>query len=137
VPINDPRSTDATAYDQIVISGTDTRVGVAADPIGNQSFEQYLAGQHATVLQGTNSADCKGSDPSTWANVTVGDREGRVMVLCNFEVVFVQVGDRVFQFTWGHDTFTPARHLPLSGFQELLTTVVFGPPPNPAASATR
>ena len=138
MPLNDPSSTDATAADSFHVAGTDTTIGVMAEPIGDRSFTQYLAYQHGEVLKQTLPESCKGGDPSTWASLPVGDQQGRVMVMCNFEVVFVQSGDRVYQFAWGHRTFDEGEHLQLPDFERVLQTVRFptsipaSPDPSPS-----
>jgi hypothetical protein len=125
IRLEDPLGTDATVYDAFKVTGTDTTIGAAAEPMGGKSFNEYLASQHTAVLEGNNPGNCKGSDPATWPALQVGDHPGRVMVLCNYEVVFVQAGDQVYQFTWGHDTFAPAQHLTLADFARVLQTVRF------------
>jgi hypothetical protein len=134
VPIDDPASTDRTAYDAIRVTGTDTTIGAAAEPIGRATFEQYLASQHEAVKTGDAPADCKGLDPGRWPPRSVGDREGRVMVLCNYEVVFVQSGDRVYQFTWSHESFNVSKHLSEADFAHVLVTVRFDARPAPSGS---
>jgi hypothetical protein len=122
----DPGSTEATVYDYLAVTGTDTTIGVAAEPIGKQTFAEYLAGQHAAVLKDMNvPATCRGSDPLVWPTVAVGDQEGREMSMCNYEVVFARSGPSVFQFEWGHDSFDNTQHLPVTDFHRILQTVTY------------
>jgi len=133
VPIDDQASTDATAFDDIKVLQTDTTIQVAAHELGTLSFDQFLANTKADRDQDpTLSGSCKPGDPSTWTTVPVGiAHTGRVMVLCNFEQVFVHAGNRVYEFTWGHGTFNTDEHLPFSDFAQVLKTVSFEAAPSP------
>jgi hypothetical protein len=133
VPIDNPASTDATAFDDIKVLETDTTIQVAAHELGALSYEAFLANTKADVDQNpTVTGSCKPGDPSTWTAVPVGtDHTGRVMVLCNFEQVFVHVGNRVYEFTWGHETFDANQHLAFSDFEQVLKTVIFPTAPSP------
>ena len=126
VPLNDPLSTDATVADSFHVSGTDTTASGSwrsASATGRSASD--LAYQHGEVLKQALPDNCKGGDPSTWGSLPVGVHQGRVMVMCNFEVVFVQSGERVYQFAWGHRSFDEAEHLQLPDFERVLQTVRF------------
>ena len=57
-----------------------------------------------------------------WRSAT---QRGVVTTLCNFAVVYVNVGDRMYAFEWGHQTFDAVGHLTFADFEQLLATVRF------------
>lgn len=124
--INSPKSTDENCCDQIAITGSDTTIRVSGDPLNGKSVDTYLQDAHQSVEADTTvPSSCKGGDPSTWAPVEVGTQRGVVMTLCNFAVVYVNVGDRMYAFEWGHQTFDATKHLTFADFEQLLATVSF------------
>ena len=134
LPADDPAAGDNGA-DQIKPAGTDTTVTVDVGSLGGQTFDRYKTDLAQAVANDTAiPASCRPSDPSRWAEIPVGDKTGLRVVKCNFEQVIVDAGDRVYTFTWGHDTFENARHLLLGHFQDMLATVTFpaSPPPLPS-----
>ena len=46
-------------------------------------------------------------------------------MLCNAAEALVHVGDRVYVFDWGNDTFSSAQHMNLASWRELLKSVKF------------
>ncbi len=117
---------DTGVLDGIDISGTDTSSGAASQALGNKTFEQFLDAFHANEMQGV-PAGCDGGDPSTWPSVQVGDQVGRLEQLCNAAEVLVHVGDRVYVFEWGSQTFDGEQHFSFPSWKELLTSVTFDP----------
>ena len=124
--IDSPKSTDVNCCDQIAITGTDTTIRVSGDRLNGKSVDAYLQDIHQGVeADPTVPSNCKGGDPSTWVPVEVDAHRGVVMTLCNFAVVYVNVGDRMYAFEWGHQTFDAGGHLTFADFEQLLATVSF------------
>ena len=112
--------------DAITFTGTDTSFTAASQPLGGQSYDQFLAAFHANTLKGV-PAGCDGGEPSAWPAVQVGDQTGGLEMLCNAAEVLVHVGDRVYVFDWGNDTFDGMSHLNLASWKQLLKSIVFDP----------
>ena len=112
--------------DGIDITGTDSSFGGASQPLGKQTFDQYLAAYHTDSIPHVPGG-CDGGDPSTWPEVQIGDKIGRLQELCNAADAFVEAGGRVYIFEWGSATFDPAQHFSLEAWKELLKSVVLDP----------
>jgi hypothetical protein len=112
--------------DAITITGTDTSVLAASQPLGRQTFSDFLAAFHANTKANVPEG-CDGGEPSAWPTVPVGDQQGHLEMLCNAAEVLADVGGRVYVFDWGNDTFTTDQHLPLQAWKEVLKTVRFTP----------
>jgi hypothetical protein len=113
--------------DQVAITGTDSKVFASSEvlPKGT-TFDAWLVGPHQAALDG-NPAGCDGGDPPTWPAVPVGPETGRLQMLCNLALAYVEAGGRVYTFGWGNDTFTTDSHLGLASWKELLKSVTFDP----------
>ena len=114
------------AMDGIDITGTDTSFSAASQALGKQTYEEFLAAFHANTLKGV-PAGCDGGAPSDWPPIQVGDQTGGLEMLCNAAEALVHVGDRVYVFDWGNDTFSSAQHMNLASWRELLKSVKFDP----------
>ena len=114
------------AMDGIDITGTDSSFGVASQPLGRQTFDEYLAAYHTDSIPNVPGG-CDGGDPSTWPEVRIGDRVGRLQMLCNAADAFVESGGRVYILEWGNATFDASQHLSMEAWKELLTSVVLDP----------
>jgi hypothetical protein len=126
VAADDPTSTDLTGADHLAITGSDTTIVVLRSALAGQTFDAYLAEVRQGVLDDASiPGSCKPPDPAQWETIPVGANEGRLMPLCNNEVVYVDVGDAVYEFDWGHETFDGGKHLEEGDFRQLLTTVEF------------
>lgn len=112
--------------DLVTITGTDSRFAGASQALGGQSYDDFLAAFHANTKSGVPGG-CDGGEPSTWPELPVGDQVGRLEVLCNAAEALVHVGDRVYVFDWGNDTFDTSQHFPLAAWKELLRSVAFAP----------
>jgi hypothetical protein len=117
---------ESPAMDGVNITGTDTSVTGASQRLGSQTYEQFLAAFHANTLKDVPSG-CDGGEPSTWPSIQVGDQTGGLEMLCNAAEALVHVGDRVYLFDWGNETFDADRHMSLASWKALLRTVVFDP----------
>lgn len=114
------------AMDGIDITGTDSSFGVASQPLGNQTFDEYLAAYHTDFIPHV-PAGCDGGDPSTWPEVQIGDKIGRLQRLCNADDAFVEAGGRVYIFELGHATFVVSEHFSVASWEDLLKSVVLDP----------
>jgi hypothetical protein len=114
------------AMDGIDITGTDSSFGVASQPLGTQTFDEYLAAYHTDSIPNVPGG-CDGGDPSTWPEVRIGDKVGRLQMLCNAADAFVEAGGRVYILEWGNATFDASQHLSTEAWKELLTSVVLDP----------
>ena len=110
--------------DGIAITGTDTSFSGASQPLGNQTYDQFLAAFHANALKAVPTG-CDGGAPSSWPAIRVGDQTGSLEMLCNAAEALVHVGSYVYVFDWGNDTFNTDQHLSLAAWKVLLTTVSF------------
>ena len=139
VAADSPAATDDNASDRIAVTGTDTTIGITANELNGTSFDDWLTDVHAAVLEDPSvPGSCKNGDPGGWPDQPVGNRIGRLMTLCNFAQVFVEVYGKAYTFTWGNDTFDEASHLDVLDFKRALETVTFaasGPPPNLSSPA--
>jgi hypothetical protein len=114
------------AMDGFDITGTDSSFGVASQPLGTQTFDEYLAAYHTDSIPNVPGG-CDGGDPSTWPEVRIGDKVGRLQMLCNAADAFVEAGGRVYILEWGNATFDASQHLSTEAWKELLTSVVLDP----------
>ena len=114
------------ATDEIVITGTDTTVTVASQALGAQSLNQFLVPFHASTTANVPPG-CDGGDPATWASTPIGSETGRWYELCNAAEAVVEVGGRVYVFTWSNSTFEVGDHLGIPSWLKLLETVTFDP----------
>ena len=112
--------------DGITITGTDSGFGGASQPLGSQTFDEFLAAYHTKNLASV-PAGCDGGDPSKWPEIQIGDKTGRLQNLCNAADAFVEAGGRVYIFEWGSESFDTSRHLSLASWKELLTSVALDP----------
>jgi hypothetical protein len=112
--------------DEILITGTDTRVSGASQALGKQTLDEFLVPFHANTTANV-PAGCDGGDPSTWQSTAVGSTTARWYELCNAAEAVVELGGRVYVFTWGNDTFDTTRHLALASWLKLLESVTFTP----------
>jgi hypothetical protein len=126
VPIDSKKSTDATAFDVITVTGTDTTIPIAASVLGSQSFESWLKAIQTTALTDRNTPlGCDGGDPSTWPAVTVGGRQGVWQQMCNYAVAYVDVDGDAYQFAWANGTLETSEHLSIADFKTVLESVTF------------
>jgi hypothetical protein len=125
VLVDDPSSTDATAYDALKVTGTDTTVQGAAWALTGRTFDRFLADKHQEALDSTLPQECKGSDVSKWPEVPIGDKTGRQMTLCNYAEFYAEADGKAYTFLWGHDTFDTTQHLDMNDFKALLRSVTF------------
>lgn len=115
------------AVDQINVTGTDTTIAIASQKLpAGTTYDQWVAAYHGAVSKAVPSG-CDGGDPSTWKTTPIGPQTGRYYVLCNAAEAIVQVGGRVYIFTWGNSTFGAGQHLPFESFRPMLATVTFDP----------
>jgi hypothetical protein len=112
--------------DAITITGTDTNFGGASQPLGSQTFDDFLAAYH-TDLKPHVPEGCDGGEPSTWPEIRIGDQVGRLDMLCNAADAFVEAGGRVYIFEWGSETFDSTRHFSLASWKALLSSVSLDP----------
>lgn len=115
------------AIDEIAVTGTDTTIAIASQPLpAGGTLDEWLVPYHASTTAAV-PAGCDGGDPSTWPSTPIGGETGRSYELCNAAEAVVEVGGRVYVFTWGNSTFDAARHLGLASWRELLRSVTFDP----------
>jgi hypothetical protein len=126
IPINSPKSTDATAFDELTARNTDTTIEIAGAPLGKESFLASLKDIQTAALHDPNTpSGCDGGDPSTWPAVTIGQHQGLWQQMCNYAVAYVDVGGRSYSFAWSNGTFDNSQHLSVSDFKVVLKSVVF------------
>jgi len=114
------------SMDGVTITGTDTSFTGASQALGNQTYDDFLAAFHANTKAGVPQG-CDGGEPSTWPELSIGDKVGRLEMLCNAAEALVEVGGRVYVFDWGNDTFNTEQHFSLASWKELLKGVTFTP----------
>jgi len=113
--------------DSITMTGTDSSLGVASQPIpAGSTYEQFLVQFHKNTVPGVPTG-CDGGDPSTWKSVQIGPETGVLQQLCNATIAFADVGGRIYRFAWGSDTFNTNQHITEAEFKDLLKTVTFAP----------
>lgn len=114
--------------DEITITGTDSSITITSQPIpAGTTYAAWLDTFHQDSIPGLPTG-CDGGDPVTWPSVQVGATEtGVVEHLCNAEIVFTEVGGRVYSFGLGSKTFDPDQHLGEAEFYDVLKTVTFDP----------
>jgi len=119
-----PASANDEPTDQIQMTGTDTMLYVGMESLGSRSFDAVLLRDSETT---DVPAECTGGDPATWPEIQVGDRVGRLQMLCNAATAHVEVDGEVYDFGWGNSTFDIDSHMNLASWKELLKTVTFDP----------
>ena len=127
IPWDTATDNDPPGADSIAITGTDSSLGVASQPIpAGSTYEQFLGRFHQNEVAGV-PAGCDGGDPSTWKPVQIGPETGVLEQLCNATIAFAHVGDRIYRFAWGNETFNSDQHITEAEFRDLLKTVTFAP----------
>ena len=127
--------------DAITVTGTDTTIGGLAWTLGDQTYDQWAAAYHADVAANEPNG-CDGGDPSSWPAVTVGDRQGHWLQMCNAALAIVPVDGKVYVFSWESSTFDSGSHLDPLDFKTVLLTVEvprcrpIAEPPDGATNAT-
>jgi hypothetical protein len=119
-------SNPSSAMDGIDITGTDSSVGVASQPLRTQTFDEYLAAYHTDSVARVPEG-CDGGDPSTWPAIQIGDKVGRLQMQCNAADAFVEAGGRIYIFELGNATFETLDHFSMEAWKELLKSVVLDP----------
>ena len=117
---------DSAMMDGVDFTGTDSHLGLTSQPLGDRTFDEFVAAFHADQKAHV-PVGCDGGDPSTWPEVQVGDHVGRLEQLCNAAEVLVEVGGRVYLFEYGNGTFESARHFPFVAWRDLLKSITFTP----------
>ena len=138
-PWNDLTNSDPPAADAITVTGTDSSIVIASQPIpGGTTFAQWLDQFRQTITPDV-PAGCDGGDPSTWKTIQIGSETGVVEPLCNAMIAFANVGGRVYRFSWGNDAFNTDQQITESEFKDILKTVTFRAAGSavPSAAATR
>jgi hypothetical protein len=109
-------------FDSIDVTGTPQGVGVASQPLGARTFDDFINAFEADQAR----VGCSGGDPARWERIPIGDQTGALDLECNGAEAFVQAGDRVYLFEWhaADDGSTP---FSLAAFKQVLTTVEFDP----------
>ena len=83
--------------------------------------------------RGQRAEGCDGGDPSSWPAVTVGDRQGHWLQMCNAALAIVPADGKVYVFSWESSTFDSGSHLdPLDFKRVLLTVKLPGAAPSPS-----
>jgi hypothetical protein len=118
---------EAPAVDEITITGTDTGIPIASQPLAKgTTFEEWLEPFHEATLAAV-PVGCDGGAPSTWPALVIGDQVGRLEMLCNAAEALVEVKGRVYVFDWGNQTFNEDQHLAFASWVKLLESVTFTP----------
>jgi hypothetical protein len=113
--------------DTVLATGNDTSILVDVSPLKKgQTFAAWLNDFHDQTLKDTTiPPGCDGGDPSTWPAVMISHLRGVWQQMCNQVNAFVEVGGKVYQFTWHNDTFDNSQHLSVADFKTVLQTVRF------------
>jgi hypothetical protein len=106
------------------VPGTDTTIGITATDLGGQTYAAWADAFHADQLTHVQ-AGCDGGKPSGWAKITIGGTQGYLVRKCNEVVAIAPVGERVYEFAWGNQTFNETTHYPEQQFETLLSGVTF------------
>jgi len=127
IPWDTATDNDPPGVDSITMTGTDSSLGIASQPIpAGSTYEQFLGRFHQNTIAGV-PAGCDGGDPSTWKPVQIGPETGVLQQLCNATIAFADVGGRIYRFAWGNETFNADQHITEAEFKDLLKTVTFAP----------
>ena len=130
--VDDPKSTEQDSLDALSPTDTDTTINGSATALHGQTYQAWAVARHNATEHG--AVGCAGPDPSSWPIINVGGHEGHVDELCNAAEISVPIGDWVYVFFWGNDTFNVPKHFGEAQFLRLLEDATFSPSgPQPAA----
>ena len=112
--------------DGVTFTGTDSGISGRSQPLGNKTFDDFVAEFHADQKAHVPTG-CDGGSPSTWPEVAIGDKIGHLEMLCNAAEALVEDGGRVYLFEWGNDTFDTTQHFPIQDWEQVLKSVTLTP----------
>ena len=92
--------------DGIDITGANLGIGAMSQKLNGRTFDQFVQqfyeGQLAAI-----GPSCVGGEPSTWDDVQIGAKTGKLEIQCGTDEALVQAGDRVYLFEIGNSASAP------------------------------
>jgi len=105
--------------------GSGQGMGMMSQALGSRTFDQFVNTFYQQQLAAIGSG-CAGGDPSTWPDIQIGDRTGKVELQCGSDEALVQAGDRVYLFEIGNRA-DPNPLVSLDAWKVLLRGVILDP----------
>ena len=99
-------SNPSDSMDSIDITGANLGIGAQSQKLGGRTFDQFVQQFYEGQLAALGPS-CVGGAPSTWEDVQIGDKTGKLEIQCGTDEALVQAGDRVYLFEIGNSADAP------------------------------